>query len=348
MVPKLPPLYPGRVGPEAMFTPASEIMTNPAGTLDELKTLGVDVVHVYMHWADIAPDPTSSTKPVFDATDPAAYPAAGWAPYDTIVRDAARPAASALISTWSRRRPIWATGDGRTRAQAPQPRVAARRPPSSASSSTRSATRYSGHYTPAGSRARSRGSTSGRSGTSRTYGPSSRPRRSTTAERRGRAAALPRASRTPPGTRCTRPGTAHDTILIGELAPTGEFQRAPGFRRDGAAAVPARAVLRGLRRASRCAAPPAAARGCPATARGSAALRRRQTRRCSMPPGSPIIRTPTDLPPDVPSPAARTTPTSRRCPAPRVDARPAAAARTARHALSDLVDRVRLHDQPAQ
>jgi hypothetical protein len=56
-------------------------------TLDTLKALGVDVVRVQVLWANIAPDPTSATRPAgFDASNPAAYPATGWAPYDRLVR----------------------------------------------------------------------------------------------------------------------------------------------------------------------------------------------------------------------------------------------------------------------
>ncbi len=57
--------------------------------LDEIKSLGVDIVKVRVDWRSIAPDSTSTTKPNFDAKDPAAYPAGAWAPYDAIVRGAA-------------------------------------------------------------------------------------------------------------------------------------------------------------------------------------------------------------------------------------------------------------------
>ena len=56
-------------------------------TLGTLKALGVDTVRVQVLWANIAPDPTSATAPAgFDASDPAAYPASGWAPYDRLAR----------------------------------------------------------------------------------------------------------------------------------------------------------------------------------------------------------------------------------------------------------------------
>src|ERR1700689_4504871 len=56
-------------------------------TLGTLKALGGDPVRVRVLWANLAPDPTSAIPPAgFDASDPAAYPATGWAPYDRLVR----------------------------------------------------------------------------------------------------------------------------------------------------------------------------------------------------------------------------------------------------------------------
>ena len=148
--PPLPPLHPDRVGPETIFTPASELNVDPVGTLDELQRLGVDTVHVYMHWADIAPDPSSTTKPDFDATDPAAYPAAGWAPYDAIVQDT-RARRMGLILDLVPPPPHWATGKGDpVPASEPQWRPSA----SEYGQFVRAvATRYSGHYVPPGASA---------------------------------------------------------------------------------------------------------------------------------------------------------------------------------------------------
>src|SRR6516164_9671025 len=60
---------------ETIFEAPTELWENPGPTLDELKRLGVGRVKVFMHWADVAPDPTSHTQPHFDASSPAAYPA---------------------------------------------------------------------------------------------------------------------------------------------------------------------------------------------------------------------------------------------------------------------------------
>jgi hypothetical protein len=56
-------------------------------TLSTLKALGVDTVRAQVLWADLAPDSGSPTRPPgFNASDPAAYPASSWAPYDRLVR----------------------------------------------------------------------------------------------------------------------------------------------------------------------------------------------------------------------------------------------------------------------
>jgi hypothetical protein len=142
----LPPLYPGRVGPQTMFT-AGSIATDTPANLQELKALGVDRVHIYMHWADIAPDPTSRTKPSFDASDPSAYPAGGWAPYDAVIRDLSSLHMGVDLDLIAPP-PNWASGKG-----APHP---AKQPfwhPSAADFAPfvrAVATRYDGHYTPPG------------------------------------------------------------------------------------------------------------------------------------------------------------------------------------------------------
>ena len=61
---------------------------DPYGTMATFRKLGVDVVRVIVPWSSIAPDPTSTRRPNFSASNPAAYPARNWAPWDAIVRDA--------------------------------------------------------------------------------------------------------------------------------------------------------------------------------------------------------------------------------------------------------------------
>jgi hypothetical protein len=142
-----PPLHPNRAGPLTMFT-AGNVATDSPATLDELKGLGVNSVHVYMHWADIAPDPTSRTRPDFDAGDPSAYPASGWAPFDAVVRGlAARHMGIDLDLVPPP--PYWASGRGAPKTPTPQPEWK----PNAAEFGQfvrAVGTRYSGQYTPPG------------------------------------------------------------------------------------------------------------------------------------------------------------------------------------------------------
>jgi hypothetical protein len=56
--------------------------------LEQVASLGVNVVKVSMVWSLVAPDPNSTTEPHFDAANPSAYPADAWDRYDTLVEDA--------------------------------------------------------------------------------------------------------------------------------------------------------------------------------------------------------------------------------------------------------------------
>ncbi len=64
---------------------------NPAGadnTLLQYRMLGANTIRVIVPWAAIAPGATRTRKPSFNATDPNAYSAADWAPFDNAVREA--------------------------------------------------------------------------------------------------------------------------------------------------------------------------------------------------------------------------------------------------------------------
>lgn len=125
-----------------MFTSAAN-PADPAPTLDQLKRLGVDRVHIYLHWADIAPDPTSRHRPSFNAEDPAAYPIAGWGPFDAVIRDA-RARGMGVDLDLVAPPPGWASGPG-----APHPKIQPFWRPSAPmfGQFVRAVgTRYSGHY----------------------------------------------------------------------------------------------------------------------------------------------------------------------------------------------------------
>ena len=69
---------------ELLYSPPSHV----AEVLGQLAGLGVERIRVSVIWALVAPDSHSSTRPSFDATDPAAYPPGAWNRYDVLVSDA--------------------------------------------------------------------------------------------------------------------------------------------------------------------------------------------------------------------------------------------------------------------
>jgi hypothetical protein len=83
--------------------------TGRAKVLDELQDFGVDTVRVIVTWRQIAPDVNAANKPAFDATDPAAYPAANWLPLDDLVKGARSRGMNVLL-TPSSPIPNWASG----------------------------------------------------------------------------------------------------------------------------------------------------------------------------------------------------------------------------------------------
>ena len=71
-----------------------QLLNHTVGTLQRFRLLGANAVRVIVPWFEITRNPTSKTRPKnFNAADPNAYPNAKWAPYDNIVREAARPTA---------------------------------------------------------------------------------------------------------------------------------------------------------------------------------------------------------------------------------------------------------------
>jgi len=150
-----PPAHASRTQPlETIFEAQSELFASPGPTLDELKRLGVDDVKVFMPWGSLAPSALSHTRPAgFDASDPAMYQAALWAPYDAIVRAAAARGIGVDLALEAPA-PLWAIGPGL--------------PPGTAAGFAGSwepsakeyglfvravGTRYDGRYTPAGASA---------------------------------------------------------------------------------------------------------------------------------------------------------------------------------------------------
>lgn len=94
----------------AMFQEDVHLLTDPQHTLNTLRELGADVVRVSVHWSQVAPSPLAQRQPAgFNAADPGAYPAANWAPYDSLVR-AARADGIAVDLSVTGNPPLWASG----------------------------------------------------------------------------------------------------------------------------------------------------------------------------------------------------------------------------------------------
>jgi hypothetical protein len=114
-----------------------------AAALDEIKSLGAEVVKVTVNWRNIAPG--GSHKPSgFSGDDPAEYPASAWVPFDSLVRGAAVRGLRVMFLVGGRA-PQWAV----TSTKAP---VGSYRPSAVEFARFVKAlgTRYSGTYNPGG------------------------------------------------------------------------------------------------------------------------------------------------------------------------------------------------------
>ncbi|HEX4467005.1 MAG TPA: hypothetical protein VH025_07445 [Solirubrobacteraceae bacterium] len=74
-------------------------------TIAKLQALGVHALRIQLHWANVAPDPTSATRPTFDATNPANY---NWGQYDALITEAQLLHWKVLLTVTSAV-PRWAT-----------------------------------------------------------------------------------------------------------------------------------------------------------------------------------------------------------------------------------------------
>jgi hypothetical protein len=265
VAPVTPPVQ--RTGPESIFTPGAVLKIDPAGTLDTLRRLGVNRVRLFISWNAVAPGADARTRPAgFNAADPAAYPQSAWSTYDTIIRDTlARKMGLDLVL--GPPPPLWASGKG-----APDPRRHSYWRPSAPDFEQfvqAVGTRYSGHYTPPGAA----GPLPRIDFWSIWNEPNSGVQLAPQAIDHSTievSAPLYRQLADAAWTGLRASGHAHDTTLIGELAPAGStIAGAPG---NFAVMAPLRflralycvgADYRPLRGVA------ATARGCPATAAGS-------------------------------------------------------------------------------
>ena len=95
----------------AMMQDGTLLLKDPADTLARFRLLGASMVRVILNWYSVAPSANSHHQPHFSATNPSAYPAANWAPWDAIVRDATQDGI-AVDFTVSGGAPLWADGPG--------------------------------------------------------------------------------------------------------------------------------------------------------------------------------------------------------------------------------------------
>jgi hypothetical protein len=137
---------------ESLFQDDGQLKADPAGTMQTLRDLGVQRVRVNLSWGTVAPAATSTHRPKgFGATNPAAYAAAAWAPYDAIDHVAAAYGI-AIDFTIDGPAPLWATGSGAPRGTSGYFRGAWEPSAKEFGYFVRAVgTRYSGSYKPRGS-----------------------------------------------------------------------------------------------------------------------------------------------------------------------------------------------------
>jgi hypothetical protein len=92
--------------------PAELLSGAPGAALDQIQALGATAVRIQLTWNLVAPDPTATHAPSFNATDPNAYPASGWARYDAAI-DGARARGLKVLLTITGGAPRWATASKR-------------------------------------------------------------------------------------------------------------------------------------------------------------------------------------------------------------------------------------------
>jgi len=144
----LPAADPRRQNLETIYTPSGEILTDPAGIIKQAHALGFDRVKVQLGWSSVAPKPSSTHEPHFDAANPGAYPASGWAIYDEIIR-LCKQYHLGVDLTLAPFVPRWAEGPGEP-TPATSPATWNPNPAMFGQFVQAVGTRYSGHYTPKG------------------------------------------------------------------------------------------------------------------------------------------------------------------------------------------------------
>jgi hypothetical protein len=144
--------HPARGPMESIFQDDQLLLYSPqptvVKTLDTLHGLGVDRVRVTVLWLAVAPAADATTEPSgFKASDPAAYGAAAWAPYDRLTKLAGARGIGVDFNVTAPG-PLWAMGRPAPAKYATHYRV---NPTDFGQFVTAVGRRYSGTYAPPGS-----------------------------------------------------------------------------------------------------------------------------------------------------------------------------------------------------
>jgi len=97
---------------EVTYFEGSDLLLSPSTrshALAQMQHLGVKALRVELYWDDVAPSPTSATRPNFQATNPASY---NWGQYDPLLAEAQRLHWQVLLTVTSPV-PRWATSNGK-------------------------------------------------------------------------------------------------------------------------------------------------------------------------------------------------------------------------------------------
>jgi hypothetical protein len=128
----------------------TSFLSSPATALPQARALGARTVRVNVSWYLMAPDPGSTRRPNFNASDPNAYAAADWAPYDALVQIARQQGLTVAFQITGGA-PRWAEGKDAPSAYRRNPDYGWRPNPAMYGQFVHAvAERYDGHFRPAG------------------------------------------------------------------------------------------------------------------------------------------------------------------------------------------------------
>jgi hypothetical protein len=147
----LAPAALGSANQVSIIQDPTRLYSDPVGTMNTFRALGVGMVRIIVVWAQIAPGSQSHKAPRgFVAADPAAYPSGNWVPYDEMI-EAAHADGIRVDLTLSGGAPRWAEGQGVPPAAVDNPYWAWRPSAQAFGQFARAAAkRYSGTYVPPG------------------------------------------------------------------------------------------------------------------------------------------------------------------------------------------------------